>query len=405
MTRSTRRGTAFAATAVGTGLLLAGCGGQAAPAPAESAEVPHGYVEGAEETAEPQSRLVIADTGTGAVRVLDLITEEVVDAGTVEGVAGISGDGRFAYLTTADRGGAHIVDSGAWTVDHGDHSHYYRTDVAPVGAVTGEGPGAVATDSAVTAVGFGDGTVALLDRPALEDGSVTEAATIDAGTPAPAAVPFGQQVLVPGADGAVRVHGRDGAPVSELPEPCPEPRGHALTRHAAVFGCADGALVVGEDDGAFTAEKIRFADPVPDGERPETFTSRPASSTLVAPAGEDGIWVLDTEAGGWERFAADALVAVNAVGAGGPVLALTEDGVLRALDPETGEETARTELLAAPVEAGAGPAPVIQVDTSRAYVNDPASGTVYEIDYNDELRVARTFELEISPDLMVETGR
>ncbi|SCG06430.1 hypothetical protein GA0115255_121493, partial [Streptomyces sp. Ncost-T6T-2b] len=30
---------------------------------------------------------------------------------------------------------------------------------------------------------------------------------------------------------------------------------------------------------------------------------------------------------------------------------------------------------------------------------------VYEIDYNDDLRVARTFDVDVRPSLMVETGR
>lgn len=49
--------------------------------------------------------------------------------------------------------------------------------------------------------------------------------------------------------------------------------------------------------------------------------------------------------------------------------------------------------------------PVIEVDRSRAYVNDPESKKVFEIDYNDGLRIARSFDLDIRPVLMAETGR
>ena len=45
------------------------------------------------------------------------------------------------------------------------------------------------------------------------------------------------------------------------------------------------------------------------------------------------------------------------------------------------------------------------VDTTRAYVNDAAGRKVYEIDYNDRLRLARTFRLDFAPTYMVETGR
>ena len=65
-----------------------------------------------------------------------------------------------------------------------------------------------------------------------------------------------------------------------------------------------------------------------------------------------------------------------------------------------GRGSHRKELL----PEGAGSA-VIEVDTTRAYVNDAAARKVYEIDYNDKLRLARTFSLGFAPTYMVETGR
>ncbi len=38
---------------------------------------------------------------------------------------------------------------------------------------------------------------------------------------------------------------------------------------------------------------------------------------------------------------------------------------------------------------------MIEVDRSRAYLNDPEGSRVHEIDYNDGLRVARTFGLDM----------
>jgi hypothetical protein len=48
---------------------------------------------------------------------------------------------------------------------------------------------------------------------------------------------------------------------------------------------------------------------------------------------------------------------------------------------------------------------VIEIDATRAYVNDATAGVIHEIDYNDNLRVARTFTLDSTPTFMVETGR
>jgi hypothetical protein len=362
------------------------CG--APPEPAE--EPPHGYVAGAEETAEAQPRLVVA--GDGVVRVLDLVTEEVYEVTRADATS-LAGDGRYAYVTTAD-GSVRVLDGGSWTVDHGDHVHYYRAAVREVGTVPGPGPIGAHGDPVVTTLAFADGTVRLLDRVRLDEGAVAEPATIPRRGPA---VPYEGHVLV--AAEQVAVHDRAGVQGATLAEPCPQPEGAAVTRRGAVFGCADGALLVTESDGAFRGEKIPY--PRLDVERARSFHHRPGSATLTAAAGDTGIWVLDVAGRTWTLHETGAVVAVDTAGAGTPLLTLTADGVLHALDPASGQELARNPLLAAPVAPGA----TIEVDTSRAYVNDPATGVVHEIDYGDALRVARTFDLGGAATHMVETGR
>ncbi|MER5620019.1 hypothetical protein ABT061_03120 [Streptosporangium sp. NPDC002544] len=403
--RSRQPFTALAAT-VCAGTLLAGCTShsESKATPGRQQAAPHGYVEGAEETAEPQPRLVVADGDTGAVHVLDLITEEVFEVGVAEGVDGISGDGRFAYLTTTGKT-MHVIDGGAWTVDHGDHSHYYRAGARNVGSVEGGRPDGVNSDVAVTAVSFDNGAVNLLDRAKLEKGEITEIAMADAGEHRGTVVPYREHLLVSAA-GAVEVRTRSGRPVTRIGEPCPEPRGEAVTRRGVVFGCADGALLVIEDGGEFSGEKIGYPEKTSGDDRAREFSHRPGSTTLAAKAGDRGIWVLDVSARRWELVETGPTVAVNAVGDRAPVLSLTADGTLRAFDPRSGKETARTRLLARPLpESGDVISPTIQVDTSRAYINDPAAKAVYEIDYNDDLRRARTFKLDFTPAHMVETGR
>ncbi|SEH02040.1 hypothetical protein SAMN05444920_12396 [Nonomuraea solani] len=365
-------------------ILLAGCGTEAS-APVPRAEVPHGYVEGAEEMSEPQSRLVLADADTGKVHLLDLLTERataIADVG--RDMRGITGDGRFAYLD-AGAGGLRVVDGGAWAVDHGDHFHYYRTTPRDLGTIAGRPPYETVADTATTVVRSGDGTVRLLDRARMEKGELAETGTRNAA----AAVPYRGRLLVAEA-GAVRVEGGDDVGA------CEDAEGTAVTRRGVVFGCADGALLVGEK---FKGVKIR--NEASEGDRAKEFRHRPGSSTLVAKAGDQGIWVLDVAARTWRLLKTGPVVAVNAVGEDGPVLSLTEDGVLHAHDPATGKETAATKLLATPLTG----APAIQVDTSRAYVNDPAGKAVYEIDYNDDLRRARTFKPGFTPTYMTETGR
>lgn len=372
-------------------LPLAGCGTKPAPE-----EVPHGYVEGAEETAEAQPRLVVADAG-GAVRVVDLITEEVTEAGRVDGVRTITGDGRFAYLT--GKGSVRIVDSGAWMVDHGDHVHYYRAKARDVGAVDGDPVVNADSDPTLAAVAFERGDTTLLDRQALDGGTVTTRGELKGGI----AVPHAEHLLVAGSD-RVTVKTRDGKDIATIEPSCQSPRGQAVTRRGVVFGCADGALVVTGKDGSFTGEKIPYPRAVPETDRATDFRHRPGSTVLAARAGQLGVWSLDVRAKRWTLLETGPVAAVNAVGEGGPLLTLTADGVLHGYDTKSGKQITQRQVLSAPVTEGGTP-PVIEVDPNRAYVNDARGRSVHEIDYNDNLRVARTIPLEIEPAHMVETGR
>ncbi|MEV6909759.1 hypothetical protein [Amycolatopsis sp. NPDC051071] len=376
---------------------LTACGSE----PRQDAEVPHGYVEGAEEAAEAQSRLIVADTGTGAVNVVDLITEEVHRAGRVDGVRALTGDGRFGYLTGGD-GSVHVIDSGAWMVDHGDHVHYYRAKVREVGAAPGKELLGASSDPAVSVLSFPDGTAVLLDRERLGKGSVAELGRITREPHDGIAVPYGKHVLASSARG-VRVHDRQGKPVAEVDRPCPELQGQAVTRRGVAFGCADGALLVTEKDGVFSGDKIPYPPEAGARERVTAFTHRPGGTTLAARAGDDAVWSLDVVRRTWRQIETGPVVAVNAVGEGGPLLVLTRDGKLHAFDSATGREQAQIPLL--PPESTSVAAPSIQVDTTRAYVNNPASGEVYEIDYNDNLRRARTLKVEGKASHLVETGR
>ncbi|WP_329060838.1 hypothetical protein [Streptomyces sp. NBC_01429] len=390
--------------------LLTGCqrgdGGGSGDRPdpkarSSDAPVPHGYVEGAEETSEQQSRLVLADAGTGAVGVLDLIGGEVTPLKRAEGVQGLRADGRFAYLTAA--GATRVLDSGAWTVDHGDHVHYYRTGIRDVGAIEATAPAHVHGDPALTALSSGTGTALLLDREKLESGSAGRGRAL-AGAGRGAVVPYREHLLVAsaGAERAtVRILSRDGTDVATLGEPCAAAGGAAVTRRGVVFGCSDGALLVTEEKGAFSAEKISYGTRVSASERAVDLRHRAGSTTLVATSGDDAVWILDVTDRTWTRVETGPVVAVNTAGEGAPLLALGEDGALSAYDTGTGERTARVPLLSAKGAASA----VIEVDTSRAYVNDAAARKVYEIDYNDRLRLARTFPLGFAPTYMVETGR
>ncbi|TCJ93507.1 zinc ABC transporter permease AztB [Nocardia alba] len=405
-------------------LPLVGCAPAVEPAVVE--ETPHGFVAGAQEMSEAQKRLLLAD-GTGAVRVIDLLTEEVtpIEAGETKSdsaqphpstdrspidAAPAVGDGRFAYLSAG--ASVRVVDSGGWTVDHGDHRHYYQAPEREVGVMSAADggstaePGAARTpsgvgdsvvgaysDAALASVVLDSGASILFDRPALDNGVARAQRRIEG-----IAIPYAERIVVVDSAGRVEVRGRDGTAGQVPTATCPQPKGQAVTRRGVVFGCADGALVVAQREGDFVAEKVPYPAHTPD--RASAFTHRPGSTTLTALAGRDGVWTLDIRKKTWTRTTISDAVAVNTAGEGSPLLVLTRDGVLHGIDPVTGTETARTALIAGPVDGD----PVIAVDPERAYINDSRARTVHEIAYNDNLRVARTFSLDITPSLMVETG-
>ncbi|NNJ05082.1 hypothetical protein HHX38_13185 [Streptomyces sp. PKU-MA01144] len=393
-------------------LLAAGCasGDPTRPTPGSAASAaPHGYVEGATEAAEQQSRLLLGDPRTGETRVLDLTTGRTHGTARRTGVTGLTTDGRFGYFHGPQ--GTHVLDGGTWTVDHGDHVHYYRATIRDVGELPG-GPGThIRGDSGTTVVTGPGGQASVYRRADLEQGTIGRSVGLP-GTYAGPVVPDGERLIALTRDGGgparAVVLDRDGKRVAVTHGTCEDPRGDAVTRRGVVFGCADGALLVTDTDGGYTAERIPYGDDVPEDERATAFRHRPGGTVLTAPAGKNAVWVLEVTGRAWTRVGTGPVVAANTAGEGAPLLVLQADGALHGYDIATGKETAVTapllnRLPQAP--AGRNPAPVIEVDRSRAYLNDPQGKRVYEIDYNDGLRVARTLELDIRPSLMAETGR
>ncbi|WP_443050306.1 hypothetical protein [Streptomyces sp. NBC_00286] len=405
-----RNATAWVPTAlVAVCLLTTSCAGQddtaSAPRKTPSASAPHGYVSGAQEKAEQQSRLLLNDPRSGDTRVLDLITGKAHEGSRTAGSTELTTDGRFGYFHTA--GGTHVLDGGAWMVDHGDHVHYYRAAIRDVGELPG-GPGTrVRSDAAVTVVTDEDGRARTHRRAELEKGKVGSARTLP-GTHAGAVVPYAEHLLGVTDDGKIAVYDREGKQAASPDARCGEVRGDAVTRRGMVLGCADGALLVREADGTFTAEKIPYGSDVPETERATAFRHRPGSDTLTAPAGDRAVWVLDVTERTWTRVKTGSVVSANTAGEGSPLIVLETDGALHGYDIATGKQVAKTKpLLTGAPETGTdgNVEPAVEVDRSRAYLNDPKGKRVYEIDYNDNLRIARTFDLDIEPALMVETGR
>jgi hypothetical protein len=369
------------------------------PAPDASSDA-HGIVAGAAEMSEPQLHLTTIDA-VGLVSQLDLLDDSVVEIGDIAPASQMATDGRYLFATGEE--GVTVVDSGMWTWDHVDHFHYYRGEPRIVGTLAGGGPVTVATTNLSTTGGTGlffadSGAAVLLDTAALSKGEIEKSFRLDVAPHDGYVVPIGSFALVTDGAGAVTVHAADGSPVAGASVACEAPLGTIHTRVGAVLGCRDGALLVTLVDDAVQIERI----PYPMGVGPVTgFANREGRPTAAGLDAEGDIVLLDTRERSWSTLPAPAdLVAVTAVDdAAQHVLALDTSGRVHVIDGATGALRATTEPLAS------GGAATLIADDQRAYLNSPADRLLYEIDYADGGRVARTFKTTGEPTHLAETGR
>lgn len=405
--------TAFAA--LGTlALLLASCAAQpiAEPTAGQSAAsegAGHGAIAGAEELAEPQLGLTTIDP-EGLVTHLDLLDESVTEIGEVTPPSAVATDGRYLFADTGE--GVEIVDSGVWTWDHVDHFHYYRAEPELLGAVSGEGAASISTTNSSTSGGTGisfaaSGDAVLLDTEALSKGEIRELFRLEREPHDGLVVPVGSFALVTETDGAestVVGYDSDGE-TTGVEEPCLEPSDAITTRVGAVIGCADGALLAHVDDSVLSVERVPYpADTVP---APiASFGNREGRPTVAALAGPTDIRLLDTRERAWTLLTAPApLTQVTAVDdEPGHLLAVAQDGRMLVISADDGSLLAETAPLVAESLA-AGTAPTLIADQHRAYLSAPAERRLYEIDYADGARIARTFDTSTEPAFVAETGR
>ncbi|WP_346619445.1 hypothetical protein [Blastococcus montanus] len=399
---SRRRARRAALTALaGPALLLPACATETSPAAAQTGG--HGDVAGAEELAEPQLRLSYLDT-SGQVHALDLLTGETIAVGSVGPAAAVAGDGRFLFVASDPAGELTVVDTGTWTVDHGDHAHYYRAQPRVVGALDWDGAVRVASSERVTTLFSADtGAGVVLDRAALGQGRIDRLATTEVTPHDGVLLPLGDSLIATGPD-RVAVLDAAGEPVDGVEAPCEDVRGGAATLVGVVVSCADGAVLATEADGAVAFERIPYPEPVAAGDRATAFAQRPGRPVLAAVAGERGVWLLDTRARSWQLVGTPTPL-VRAVAADDErdrVLGLDVTGRLVVIEPATGGTATTDVLVAAPDEPAAV---TLEVDADRAYVNVPSAGVVHEVDYADGARIARTFDTAVPPAFLAETGR
>ncbi|MCT7657909.1 zinc ABC transporter permease AztB [Mycobacterium deserti] len=396
-----RRHVAKAGALLMAAVFVAGCGGggeETAATTAPAVDDHEAPPAGAQESAEPVTRLVLVNPATGDTSVFDVLDEAETTVGRFGSVEKLSGDGRFGYLHGHDE--LTIVDAGSWTFDHGDHNHYYVTDPALAGTV-GVAAATVTADQKVAVVRTGEGGVRLLNRDRLAEHE-TDPATADLGArrDAAQAAPRRDGVLIVTETGKLELVD-DAGGVRPLPGNCPRATAPIVLSRSVIFGCANGALRVAVSGQEPTVTPVPFPAGGP-AVALGPLQNRARHDVLAALAGDD-IWVLDSGRRTWSTVPARGAVAVS-TGDDGEVLVLTRDGVLHAVDTTSGAETSSVRVFSDGLPAE-GPPPVIEVDSERAYVNNAAANQIYEIDYGDRMRIARILETDVEPGLMVKAGR
>ncbi|GAB3290566.1 hypothetical protein [Pseudoclavibacter terrae] len=421
-----RRPVVAALAAVGM-LTLAGCAspveGTAASTESQAPEEqPHGFVAGAEELTEAQSS--IASIGAdGSVNVLNLLTGETTTLDSVAEPAWAVSDGRFVFTGSgADGDGiTQVIDTGVWTVPHGDHVHYYRTAPGVTGELAEAGPARVSSDEAVAALSFQDsGTTVILDRHALGQGEVVELARVESTAHVGAAAPVGDAVVAssvesPGGTPTLSAYSLDGQDLGVGVE-CPGLGDVQQTSLGATFSCSDGlvfaqAAEAGATSAAPALTKVAYPDAgatAGQGAAPvgpaSSLDNRPHRPAVAGPAGDAGIWLASsrTQELSFIPTATPILTAVAVADDSSRVVAVDHQGTLLVIDGATGEVTGtQAGLIGTPDSAMSIH---LSVDTSRAYLSTPASADVHEIDYKDGARIARTLDLPSAPAFAFETG-
>ncbi|WP_309073369.1 ABC transporter [Paenarthrobacter sp.] len=400
-------------------LLLAGCG--SAPTPQDplpdtsdsaSADAGHGAIAGASEVAEPQLHLVAIDAD-GETSMLDLLTGTESQLGKISPPEDVRTDGR--YIFAADSTGVEIVDSGAWTWDHVDHFHYYRAEPKNLGKVAGEGTATIATGMLSTAGTTGmffptSGEAVLLDNSALSAGTLSETLRFKTESHAGLIAPLGEGAVVTEADStgkAARLRAIDANGKELAVAECPAAAGTVTTRVGLAIGCADGAVIATTEGTAPVFEKVPY--PAAAAAPATEFNGRKGRPTVAGISSDAGVWLLNTRQRTWDWLPTPApvLAAVTVDDQDDHLVVVGADGTVQVYDASTKKLIAATKPLIGATMADPALAGKVQltVDGQRAYVNAPAEGLAFEIDYADDARVARTLELPTKPVHLLETGR
>ncbi|WP_419945623.1 hypothetical protein [Candidatus Poriferisodalis sp.] len=351
--------------------------------------------------------------------VLDLI--DLTDGSTVsielDAPAALSSamteSGRFVLVGHDD--GVAVVDTGVWSVLHGDHFDHYMSTPKMLGRVDGPMPTHLMSHDGLNAFHFdGTGNALVVTEEMLVDGQVSVTAEVPTSAPHHGfAVPThgAYFVTVPTEDmeillNVVGISDADGVVQAQFD--CPLAHGEASVAHSVAAACIDGIAVVTHDDGSWSGTYLSY--PQIDDEDPYGFGPARAwilaaseQGLLAAPHGARHLVVADPGNDSIRSFDLERSIATLGVtfSDDGDVLVLTQDGFLHLVDPEDGLVAASLQVIS-PFAEGDPDEPFRQlaVTGGRVFVTEPASNQVIEVAVGDTLVVERTIDIGFAPGFL-----
>ena len=388
----------FVPLAIATGLAITACSQetpnvQPEDAPSTEASAP---ATAPAEVSGPEARLVA--TYDGGMLVLNAETLDVVSEIPLEGFNRLNrlGDERTIAVSTPE--GFRVLDAGAWTEPHGDHTHSYTsTPLLTDHVYEGEKPGHVVNHNGRTLVfSDGDGKIQEVDndklKEATQDSEFAQPDTVTEITPhhgVAVALEDDGMVHTEGTEDArssivaVDAEGKETARIDE----CPGAHGEATAGNGAIaFGCEDGVVLF--KDGEFT--KVDAPDAYG---RMGNQAGSAQSDIVLADYKVDKdaelerptrVALIDTNSERIQLVDVEASYSFRSLGRGpeGEALVLGTDGNLRVIDPESGDITHTipvTEQWEEPtVWQEARPTLFVQGD--KAFVTEPGAQSIHIID-------------------------
>lgn len=382
-------------------LLLSGCAVGLADAPSDSTPAATSDArqpDGATELAAPALHLTTL-TPDGTIVHLDVASGRSSTIAHIAPADAVVGDGR--YLFALREGSVTIVDSGAWTWNHGDHVHYYSGPARVVGDIEGPGTPSVVPGERSVGIRFGGdgdrGEAVLVKVGPLADGEIEELFRRESEGGEGMVVPlaYGAWVTEVAGGRIARLRHVDEEGVAGEAVRCADAAGSIATAVGVVVACAEGVVLAADGRPAPT-ERLDY--PAAD-DRVRAFSGREGRPSVAALTDGGAVWVLDTRARAWHSWRpASPVTAVVAVGDdAGHVVAVTRSGDVVVHDEATGRLLSRVPAGSrAPTRA-----PSLFPEQRQTYVVDPA-GAALVVDHGSGAVLAR---FALPAGLTVLTGR